>query len=314
LVKYFQSCLLILLSLFLTGSLSCASSPSQNDPSSDEIIDQMGRIVKLDKIPQRILSLAPSDTEILYALGLADRVVGVTDYDNYPPEVKEKPSIGGFSTPNIEKILSLSPDLILATRINEKDVIPRLEQQGLKVLGLDPRTLNEVLEAITLVGKVTGKEPEAGKLVTDMRSRINSVADKTAKLSADSRLRVLYIVWHDPLMTAGAGTFYDEMIQTAGGVNIAHSLSGYPTITLETVVAANPQVIIAGISMGAGADQSLNFVLSEPRLANTDARIYRRVHGVDSNVAGRPGPRIVDVLEEFAALIHPELFNVGKSK
>ena len=127
------------------------------------------------KIPQRIISLAPSNTELLYALGLADKIVGVTSYDNYPPEVKQKPVIGGFSTTDIEKVVALSPDLIVAAPIHQKEIIPQLENRGLVVLGLNPVDLNGVSEAITLLGKVTGKSTEASALTSLLDKRVNAI-------------------------------------------------------------------------------------------------------------------------------------------
>jgi iron complex transport system substrate-binding protein len=272
----------------------------------------LGRAVKLDKIPQRIISLAPSNTEILFALGLAERVVAVTDYCNYPPEAKDKPSIGGFSTPNIEKVVALSPDLVLATSIHQKQVIPNLEQRGITVFALAPKTLDEVLEAITLAGKITGEEKEASKLVARMQTRIKAVTDKTSSLPEVQNPKVLYITWHDPLKTAGAETLHDELIRKAGGTNVARNLTGYAGITLEAVIDANPEVMIAGVGMGTGADAPLQFALTEPRLRNTDARLHNRIYAIDVDLAGRAGPRIVDALEQFAHYIHPELFKESK--
>lgn len=250
----------------------------------------------------------PSNTEILFALGLAERVVGVTDYCNYPPEAKQKESVGGFSTPNIEKLVALSPDLVLADSIHEKELIPRLEAAGITVCALSPETLDEVLEAITLVGRVTGQEKEAAKLVTEMRRRIKVVTDKTDSLPDTQKPRVFYVIWHDPLWTVGSGTFHDELIQKAGGSNIARSLSGYAEISVEAVIDANPEVIVAGVGHGTGEDEPLRFVLNESTLRNTDARQHNRVHPMDVDLADRAGPRIVDALELFAQLIHPELF------
>jgi iron complex transport system substrate-binding protein len=310
--KYVRNCLFVLLSLSLLISLSCSSPKAGETKSPIEITDQLGRVVKLDKIPQRIISLAPSNTEILFALGLAERVVAVTDYDNYPPEAKQKPSIGGFSTPNIEKVVALSPDLVLATSIHQKQVIPNLEQKGITVFALAPKTLDEVLEAITLVGKITGKDGEASRLVAEMGNRIKAVVDKTGSLSQEQRPRVFYITWHDPLMTAGAGTLHDELIQKAGGTNVARNLTGYAAITLEAVIDANPEVMVAGVGMGTGANAPLQFAMTEPRLRNTDARLHNRVYAIDVDLAGRAGPRIVDALEQFAQYIHPELFKESK--
>jgi iron complex transport system substrate-binding protein len=301
---------IVLLSLFA----ACAPPVGREGVASFpiEVTDQLGRLVKLEGIPQRIVSLAPSNTEILFALGLADQVVGVTDYCNYPPEVKEKPSIGGFSTPSIEKIVTLSPDLILAASIHQNQVIPRLEARGMTVVALAPKTLSEVLDAITLVGEITHKEEEASQLVAGMRSRIKAVTDKTGNLPEAQKPRVFYVTWHDPLMTAGSGTLHDELIRTGGGINIAGDLSGYPSISLEAVIAANPEVIVAGVGMGTGADAPLQFAMTEPRLRDTDARLNNQVYGIDVDIVGRPGPRIADALEQFAKFIHPELFKEAK--
>ncbi len=309
--QYVRNCLFVLLSLFLLISLLSCSPPKAGETKSPiEITDQLGRVVKLDKIPQRIISLAPSNTEILFALGLADRVVAVTDYCNYPPEAKQKPSIGGFSTPNIEKVVALSPDLVLATSVHQKQVIPNLEQKGITVFALAPETLDEVLEAITLVGRITGEENRASKLVAEMRTKIKAVTGKTSSLSEAQKPRVLYIMWHDPLMTAGSGTLQDELIRTAGGTNVARDLTGYAGITLEAVIGANPEVMVAGVGMGTGADASLQFAKTEARLRDTDARKHNRVHTIDVDLVGRPGPRIVYALERFAKCIHPEIFGL----
>jgi len=296
--------LVVLLSLFV----ACAPPADEVVSFPIEVTDQLGRVVKLEKIPERIISLAPSNTEILFALGLGDKVVGVTDFCNYPPEAQEKPKIGGFSTTNIEEVVALSPDLILATQRHEASIIKALEGKGLTVFALAPQTLDEILESITLIGEITGKEEEASQLVTEMSNRIKAVTDKTDGLSEAERPRVLYITWDDPLTTAGGDTWYEELIVKAGGINIAHDLTRFPAISLEAVIAANPQVIIAGIGMGTGEDSPLQFALTEERLRNVDARINNRVYGIDLDLSGRAGPRIVDGLEQFAKAIHPELF------
>jgi iron complex transport system substrate-binding protein len=271
------------------------------------ITDQLGRTVTLKtNSPQRIISLAPSNTEILFALELGDRIAGVTDYCNYPPEAKTKPSIGNYNSPNIEEIIAKEPDLVLATEVHET-TIAQLESRGITVVALSPKTIDEVIDSITMVGKITGQEKEAASLVADMQKRIKAVTDKTSKLSESQKPRVFYIFWQDPIWTAGAGSFEDELIQKAGGVNIAHDLNGYAAISLETVINDNPQVIIAGVDMGTGKDSPLLFVQDEDRLQDVDARQNERIYGTNMDIVGRPGPRIVDALEEFLKLIHPEL-------
>ncbi|MDD4984768.1 MAG: cobalamin-binding protein [Dehalococcoidales bacterium] len=279
--------------------------------SSCGVTDQLGRTVEFDNVPQRIVSLAPSNTEILFALGLDDRVVGVTEYCDYPAAARDKAVIGGFSTGDLERVVALSPDLVLATSMHEADVLPALEKRGLTVFVLAPATLDEVLESISLVGEVTGKVEEAAGLVNDMNRRISAVTAKTAGLSSEQRPRVFFITWHDPLMTPGSETRHDELIQMAGGVNIARDLIGYADISLEAVIEANPEVMIAGVGMGDGEDLPAQFMRTEPRLGNTEARRNGWIYEVDTDLEGRPGPRIVDALEAFARFIHPELFAGG---
>jgi len=304
--------------LLLTAVMlaACAPTPATtttppSPPSPVTITDQAGRAVTFASAPQRIISLAPGDTEILFALGLGDRVVAVTDYCDYPPEVKSKPSIGGYSTPSIEAIVSLSPDLIVADSIHKAAVVPQLEGQGLKVIILDANSIDEVLAAIAMVGKACGVRENAANLINGMEARIKAVTDKTAGLSQEQRPSTCYLVWHDPLMVAGLGTLQDELIDKAGGRNLIRALSsqrGYGTISLETLIAANPAVLMTGTGHGDDTDLTIQYARTEPRLSGTDARKNNRVYGLDANITSRPGPRIVDALEAFAHYLHPELF------
>jgi len=308
--KSLKYALIICLAVLILSGLvvSCASTPPSASPAGITVTDQLGRTVTVPPNPQRIISIAPSNTEILFALGLGDRVIGVTTYCNYPPEALDKPRIGDFSTPNLEEIVAAEPDLILAANIHKDVGVPLFESRGLTVVALSPDTVNEVLDAIRLVGKVTGTEDRAQSLVAGMQARIDAVTDKTAQLPDSEKPRVFYTVWHDPLMTAGSGTFMDELIYLAGGINIAHDLSGYPDIGLETVIAADPQVMVAGVGMGEGEDLSLIFLTDEDRLEDTAARRNGRIYAIDMDIIGRPGPRLVDALEQFARFLHPQLF------
>ncbi|TET49156.1 MAG: cobalamin-binding protein [Dehalococcoidia bacterium] len=311
---------MVMLSIVLVvilGLLVTCTPPAAEEPTAPhvegaafplEIIDQAGRTVRVDKLPEKIISLAPSNTEILYALGLEDRVVGVTEYCDYPEAARQKPQIGGYSTVDVEKVVAIQPDLILAASLHQDEVVPRLEGLNLTVLVLAPRTIGEVLDAISLVGAVAGKAEEATNLTAEMEGRIKAVTDKTA-LPEEQRPRVLYVLWHNPLMTVGSETRIHELIERAGGINIAQDLTEeYPKISLEAVIMANPQVIIAGSGHGSGQDIPVQFALAEPRLAGVEARLNNRVYEIDSNLTSRPGPRIVDGLEKLAEFIHPELF------
>jgi iron complex transport system substrate-binding protein len=283
--------------------LSCIP---QSPPGN--IVDGLGRQVTINAVPQRIVSLAPSNTEILFALGLGDKVVGVTEYCNYPEAAKTKPKVGGFSTVDIEKVVSLRPDLVLATQIHSKTIIPALEKLGLTVVALTPSSLTGVLDSITLVGKITGQSKEASELIKDLSTRIKAIADKTQKLSPAQRPRVFYVTWHDPLWTAGTGTLSNDVISQAGGQNIASDITGDKTIDLETVINRDPEVIIVSVGMGTGEDSPWQYIKSESRLKNTQALLTGRVYKIDGDLIHRPGPRIVEALEQMAQFIHPELF------
>lgn len=297
---------LVLLSLAL---VLVACSPA-NPTAPGAVVDGLGRSVNIEGIPQRIVSLAPSNTEILFALGLGEKVVGVTEYCNYPPEALNKEKIGGYSTPDIEKIIALQPDLILANSIHAEEVIPALEQIGLTVFALAAENVDGILEDIRMVGKITGSEDEASKLATEMENRIEAITDVTKSL--EERPRVFYITWHDPLFSVGSETTIQELVQKAGGANIFQDMTGHKTVDLEEVIARDPQIIIACTGHGSAKAEPLEWAKEEPRLGVTEARKSNRIYQIDADLVSRTGPRIVDALEEFAWFIHPEVF--GKPK
>jgi iron complex transport system substrate-binding protein len=304
-MKLARFIILIILSLLIVTAIGCGQPPLPGT-----LTDDLGREVRVEGVPQQIISLAPSNTEILFALGLGDRVVGVTEYCDYPEAAMAKPKVGGFSTVDVEQVVALEPDLILAGSIHEAEVIPTLERLGLTVVALAPKTLAGVLDNIVLVGAVTGRSQEADRLVASLEARIKAVTDQTDSLPQAERPRVFYVLWHDPLMTVSSATRTHELISKAGGVNIAQDLAGeYPTISLEAVILADPEVIIAGSGHGSGEDLTFRFAQTELRLEDTDARCNNRVYAIDSDLTGRPGPRMIDALEEMARLIHPEIFD-----
>jgi iron complex transport system substrate-binding protein len=275
-----------------------ACSPAEQTPV-DYVFDDLGRLVAINGTPQRIVSIAPSTTEILFALGLGDKVVGVTDWCDYPPEALEKEKVGGYDTPDIEKLVALNPDLILVAYGTPIDVIDTLEGMGLTVFGIKSTDLDDVLNDIRTAGEITDKEVEADTLTSEMEIRIQAVTDETSEL--EERPRVFYIVWHDPLWTAGSETFIHELIEKAGGVNICQNITGYMTISIEEVVACNPEVIIT-------SEWSFEWAQNETLLQGTNASQEGRIYQGDDDLVQRPGPRLVDGLEWFAYFIHPEIF------
>lgn len=301
--------LVVLSAALLFGTFTACSSSAAPTPSSFTITDYKGKVITIkNNHPQRIVSLSPSNTEILFALGLGDRIVGVTEYSDYPPEAATKQSVGAYDKPNIETIVSLEPDLILADIGQADSIYEELESKGLTVVAIIPHNVQEVLGSITLIGKLTRQDKEAAALVSNLQQRIDAIVAKASKLTDAEKPRVFYIIWHDPIWTTGAGTFEDSLIEMAGGVNIAHKLTSYVAIGLETVIDANPQIMIAGVGMGTGESLTLQFLQNESRLASTDARLNNKIFSVDMNIVARPGPRIVDALEAYFRLIHPELF------
>jgi iron complex transport system substrate-binding protein len=285
---------LVILSISLALTACSSGEPTQYD-----VVDDLGRLVAINGTPQRIVSLAPSNTEILFALGLGDKVVGVTDWCDYPPEALDKEKVGSFDTPDTEKIVALTPDLILVAYGTTMDVINSLIESGLTVFGIKTTDLDDVLNDIRTVGNITGKKAEANALTSEMESRIQAVTDETSEL--EERPRVFYIVWHDPLWTAGSETFIHELIEKGGGVNICQNITGYTTISIEEVVARNPEVIIT-------SEWSFEWAQNVTSLNSTDARQNGRIYQGDDDLVQRPGPRLVDGLEWFAYFIHPEIF------
>jgi len=269
------------------------------------ITDMAGREVTIEAEPQAIVSLAPANTEILYALGLGDKVVGVTEFCNYPPEAAEKPKIGGFSDVNTEKVVELAPDLVLATSLHLSEVVPALEKLGLTVVVIDPPDVPAVLEGIELVGKITGREEEAEALTAKMQERIEAVAEA---VKGREKPRVFWELSSD-LWTAGPGSFINDLIERAGGENIAaEAESPWVQLSSEAIVAADPEVIfLADHPFGETAET----VAARPGWDEISAVVNKRIvelSEADIDIVSRPGPRVVDALELIARTLHPDAF------
>ena len=289
--------LILTLTIILTGC-----SPGEQIPTQ-YVFDDLGRLVGFNGTPERIISLAPSNTEILFALGLGDKVMGVTSWCDYPPEALAKEQVGEYDTPDMEKIVALDPDLILVSYGTSMEVIDGMVALGLTVFGIKSTDLDDVLNDIRTIGEITDKEMEAQALTSEMESRIQAITDQTAGL--EQRPKVFYIVWGDEssaLWTAGSDTFIHELIEKAGGVNICQNITGYSTISIEDVVAHNPEVIIT-------TELSYDWAINSTDLAATNASQTDRIFTCDDDIVQRPGPRLVDGLEWFAFFIHPEMFD-----
>ncbi|MFC1867899.1 cobalamin-binding protein [Thermodesulfobacteriota bacterium] len=266
--------------------------------------DSLGREVNLERDPERIVSLAPNITEILYFLGLGDRVVGVTRFSYYPPEANKKPKVGSYINLNVEKIISLSPDLVIGTVDgNEQVIADILTQAGIQVFIVSARNIGQIIETIVQLGHVCGIPANARALAAGLNERVDKILGKTR--SSKKPLVFLQINLR-PIMTVNRNSFLHDLINIAGGVNMAGDRPmTYPKISIEEIIKRRPEVIIISSMERGGrfekARQAWLKWTSIPAVKNN------RVHLIDSDLIDRPAPRIIDGLEAMAGIIHPEI-------
>jgi iron complex transport system substrate-binding protein len=260
---------------------------------------------------ERIISLAPSVTETVFALGVGDRLVGVSTYCDYPPEVEHIDRVGTFLTPNVEAIVAKRPDVIIAVPTpGNQAPVESLRRLGFKVIIVDPNTIAEIEQSLVTIGRELGREPEAHALVARIDERLAALQ---ARLADAPQRKVLMVVGHTPLIAVGEGTFQNELIRLAHGTNLAGAAGGaWPHLSIEFAIAADPEVII-DTSMGneetAGAG-ALAFWKAFPTIPAVHAG---HVYGYKTYQLLRPGPRIPEAFEAVARFIHPERFR-GQSR
>jgi len=250
-----------------------------------------------EKYPQRIISGIPSITEMLFALGLGDRIVGVTVNCNYPPEALKKEKVGGFFL-NLEKVVSLRPDLVVLLEDAQKLEIKKLRDWGLPVYTINPHTVEEVMNAILELGKITGKEKEAAKVVQEMQRRIKALPSPPPFFRIFlKKPRVLIVLGNHPLVVAGRGTYLDDLIKRAGAENVVKMVASYPQYSLEELWKENPDYLI--IPQGVIKEEELN----ETRFQKLEAVKRKKVLFIEADLLSRPGPRVVEALEKIANFI-----------
>lgn len=284
---------LLLMLWLLTAAAVSAAFPLQ-------MKDDTNTLIRLAKKPMRIISITPSNTEILFALGLEKRIVGVTTNCDYPAEAKAKEKIGDQNL-DFEKIVMLRPDLIVADSGLQAQSIERLRTLGLTVVAFDPTDIAATMQAITKIGEATGCEAAALKVVINMKNRMAAVKRKLGGLKETEKPRVFVEIWMDPIYTAGPGTFTSELIQLAGGNDIAYDAKPWSLFSQELILARNPQVIISQCD-------SAKLILKRPGWENIDAVRNGKVYDADENIFSRVGPRLVEALETLARLLHPEKY------
>ncbi len=305
-----------LLALLIVALAGCAGAkaPEASEPAGTEapesvsVVDDAGRTVEIVKNPQRLVSLAPSNTEILFALGLGDKVVGVTDFCDYPEEAKSIEKVGGMEH-NLEKIVALDPDLIVAIGGSSAQVekATEMEKLGLTVLVLDPGDIEGIMANVELLGKATGAEKEASQLAAKLRKRFDDITTKAKE--AGSRPKVFFeLDATDPSKpyTPGPGSFIDALISLAGGSNIgAGAKMQWAQLSTEEIIAQDPEVIVLG---DANYGVTAEMVKERPGWSVIAAVKNGAIYPIDDILISRPGPRIIDGLEALARIIHPELF------
>jgi iron complex transport system substrate-binding protein len=298
-----------LITLLIALMTACAPQAAPTAaPVAMTLTDGLGREITLNGPAQRVVSLAPSNTEILFAIGAGGQVVGRDQLSDFPEAAKNVTDVGAtFDTLNTEQIVSIKPDLVLAAEINPPEQVKQLEGLGLTVYYLkNPQTLEEMYGNLEIVAQMTGHDQETATLIESLKKRVAAVDEKLAPIS--SRPNVFYeLDATDPAKpyTAGKGTFITQLIERAGGHNIAADLDGYPQMSLEQVVAADPSFIILGDARYGITPES---IAQRPGWANLTAVKNEQVLPFNDDLVSRPGPRLVDALEQLAKLLRPALF------
>lgn len=267
--------------------------------------DQVGRPVAVPENPVRVVSLAPSITEIVFALGEGKRLAGVTDHCDFPPEALGLPRIGSYVHPDLERIVALKPDFCIGTRDgNPRELVDRLTGLGIPVYVVNPKDLRTAVETVVEMGRLLGADGKALELAADMRNRIDTVKHTVSR--ATHRPGVFFQIGVVPIVAVGTNTFIHELIETAGGSNLTRGPTAYPRYSREQVLALGPEILVI-TSMTRGQD--FEQVKEEwKRWDGVPAVRNGRLHVVDSNLFDRPTPRLVQGLEILARIIHPDLF------
>src|ERR1700738_2986491 len=287
-----------------SGRLQSQSHAAEGS-SAREFVDETGRTVRVPQSIKRVVSLAPSLTETVYALGLQDRLVGDTDYCDYPPDAQKKTKVGGGINPSIETIASLHPDLVLATKnFNRLETVETLKGLGIPSYTTEPHTVRDIISSTEKIAELMGA-PEAGKSVAeDMQKRLSALQEK---LEGTPPRRVLYVVWSDPLISIGKDTFIADALRLAGAASIVDSAQSWPQMNLEEIVKMQPDYLVFASSHSESLARDFDVLARRPGWRLLDA-VRNRRFAIISDAVDRPAPRIVSAIEELARQLHPELF------
>jgi len=268
------------------------------------VTDDVDKEITLTEEPDKIISLAPGNTEILFALDLDEELVGVDNFSNYPEEVESIEKIGDAFNLNMEKIVELEPDLILTLKGNE-EAVKEFEDFGIAVYTLDANNIENVLEDISEIGQLMDRVERAEELISEMQEKIDEIKTLVADVSEEDKPKVFYMIWNEPIMSAGKGTFINDLIELANGINIvaADGLEGWLEYSLEKLIEHNPDVIIAPKSLAPTSET----ITADERFSSIKAVLENRVVIVDDDLVSRIGPRIVEGFKQIAQALYPDI-------
>ena len=305
-------CAVIAASLAGAAASRAQSAPAASEaaPLFREVTDEARRTVRVPQSIRRIVSLAPSLTETIYALGLQDLLVGDTDYCDYPAAAQKKTKVGGAINPSLEQIAALHPDLVLVTKgLNRLETVHALDVLGISSYATDPHTVDEIITSTEKLADVLGV-PEAGvSIAADLQRRL---MDLHQRISVLPPKRALFIVWTQPLISVGKDTFIADALHRAGAVSVVESRQSWPQVSLEEIARLQPEFLIFADSHSETAPRTVEVLAKLPGWRTLDAVNHRR-YAVVSDAVNRPAPRIVTAIEELARQLHPEAF-VEKSE
>jgi iron complex transport system substrate-binding protein len=274
-------------------------------PPFREVVDEAGRTVRIPQPVLRIVSLAPSLTETLYALGIQDRLAGDTDYCDYPPEAQKKPKVGGALNPSLEEIAALHPDLVLATKgLNRLDTVLALQTLNIPAYATDPHTVDQIISSTLRLAEILGVSDAGATLAADLKRRLDDLDEHLANVPPR---RVLFVVWDEPLISVGKDTFIADALRHAGATSIVESTQSWPQMSLEEVVRQQPDFLVFAESHSPTGSIDLDALASRPGWRGLEAVRHRRF-AIISEAVNRPAPRIVSAIEDLARQLHPEAF------
>lgn len=312
---------LITLAGLVCSGINCSPPPASKASSSEneapvqpeaagyplKVQDELDREVTIKAPPSRIISLSPSNTELLFALDLEDQIVGVTNYCNYPPAAEQKEKIGDFNANSIslERIASLNPDLVVTGAGFHQSVIEALDRLNITALAIEPESFQGIYDDIEILGKVCNRRTQAEQLISTMRSRVETIKKQANAAQADPPLKVFYQIWDDPISSTGNVSFIGEMMEMVRVENIFAELdAGYAPVSEEVLIQKNPDVVLVPEYHGGGQDR--NKIMNRNGWSNINAVKNNRIVFLPDDEVSRYGPRIVDGLEAIFSACYPE--------